>query len=57
MVAAGVVSRYLRSLGSDWREGAGGPTGAGPPDAALPFARAATAAEAIDTPPDDDGVA
>ena len=54
-LAAGAVSRYLRSLGSDWRDGAGGP--ADEADApgersALPFARAATAAEPIDMPPE-----
>lgn len=58
-LAEGVVSRYFRSLGSDWRDGAGGPTDdVVPPDgdarSELPLARAATAAEPIDMPPGDE---
>lgn len=46
-LADGVVSRYLRSLGSDWRDGGGGP----PPledDGLVPLASAAVAAAATD---------
>lgn len=54
------MSRYLRSLGSDWRDSAGGPADAAEAPgerSAPPFARAATAAEPMDMPPDEDGAA